>query len=547
MTHLLEKTKTAAGRLKVLAAALFLFALCLLGSCRALAANTGWVEKNGKLYYYKTTETEDGQTSSAKVKGLQKIGSRTFYFDEKGVLQTAWQDFDEGFRYFKKSGAPGVRGMMYSGYKAIGNYHYYFDESTGIVKAGLTKVDDKTYFFSTSKKFGTRGRATTNKWKAVGSEKYYFGSDGAMVKNSWVEDTWYVDGDGKMLKDTVTPDDYLVDAEGKKVGTAKVNGWVKINGRWRYYDASLHKFLAGVWKTVGKSRFYLDDDGLRLTGLNTIGSHEYYFSSSGVMQTGLQTIKNKQYYFDDTTGRMLKDTTYKDYVIDEDGVITNGTANRAQVLIIAGHGQGDPGAGSTWGQEQNFTRQFAKLIYQQLVTDNKVDAEYYKNGSTSFDCYQQNVKTFGSGGLNIANSITGKGTVKSKVASGLKKNANLPDFTKYDYVLEVHFNATASSKDPQGNGSYMGSGFYINSYKTSTTLENAILNQFVKLGFKKWGNGIFKSGTLFNCRICQELGVSYGLLETAFIDDGDDMKFYNANRTAMAKAVAAQIEKYVKK
>ena len=55
---------------------------------------------------------------------------------------------------------------------------------------------------------------------------------------------------------------------------------------------------------------------------------------------------------------------------------------------------------------------------------------------------------------------------------------------------------------------------------------------------------MFASSTLFNARICQELDVSYGLLETAFIDDGDDMKFYTANKTKMAKAVSDAIVKY---
>lgn len=38
--------------------------------------------------------------------------------------------------------------------------------------------------------------------------------------------------------------------------------------------------------------------------------------------------------------------------------------------------------------------------------------------------------------------------------------------------------------------------------------------------------------------------MDYGLLETAFIDDGDDMKFYTNNKTKIAKAIANEIVDY---
>lgn len=524
---------------------LFLLIFTVMGASRVLAAKSGWVQSGGKIYYYLTEETADGGTASAKAKGLQKIGGKFFYFNTKGVMQTGWQETEDGFRYFRTTGAAGTRGAMYKGFQSIGQYKFYFDKKTGIVKTGFTKLTKNTYFFSTSKKLGTRGRSVLNTWKTVKGEKYYFGSDGAMVKDGWVEQTWYVDPEGKMLKNTVTPDGYLVGEDGKKFSNTKINGWVRISGQWHYYIASEKTFLTSSWKTINGNKFYLDEDGIRVSGLRTIGKFKYYFNKNGVMQTGLQTVKGKQYYFNDTSGRMLKNTKVGPYLIDEEGVVTRDPDAHPRVLIIAGHGQGDSGAVSSWGQEQNFTRQFARLIYDELAADDRVDVDFYKNGSTSFDCYQQNVKTFGSTGLNISSKITGKGTIKKKVKSGLAKNGNLPDFTEYDYVLEVHFNAKGTGKDPGGNGSYTGIGFYINSYKTEYRLENNILNRIVGLGFQKWGSGIFKSSTLFNCRICQELGVSYGLLETAFIDDGDDMRFYTNNKKKMAKAVAEEIAKYI--
>lgn len=526
---------------KLWACSLLMLLFLVLMSTTALAAKTGWKQVGKKIYYY--VAGEDGRE---KATGLRKIGKRYYYFNKNGVMKTGWVKTSEGFRYFKPTGNMGAtKGYMYTGLKTIGKYKYYFDKN-GVVTTGLRTVKKKTYFFSTNKNMGVRGRSLKNRWKTVKGVKYYFKSDGTMAKNCWVNKTYYVDKNGQMLKNTVTPDGYLVGSNGKKASKNKVKGWVKINGKYHYYNASKKKLLTSCWKQVNGKYYYLDEDGVRVTGWQNIGKNRYYFNSKGVRQTGLKTLKGKTYYFD-AKGRLQRNTTIDGYTIDANGVATKipGTeSGKKKILIIAGHGQGDPGATSSWGYESNYTRQFAKLIYNELKSSGKVDVTFYKNGSSNYDCYQQNAKTLGSGGLNLSSKITGKGTNRSKVLSGIKTNPNIPVFTDYDYVLEVHFNAKGSGKDPQGDGSYTGVGFYINSYKSKYTLENRILSKIVSLGFKRWGSGVFASSTLFNARICQELGVSYGLLETAFIDDGDDMKFYTKNKNKMAKAVADAIVAY---
>lgn len=539
--YIMETTSMSKNKKKLLFGLVFMMLMTVLLTSTAFAAKAvGWKQKGKKIYYYVVSEKNAEKT--VKAKGLQKIGKKYFYFDNAGVLQTGWVETEEGLRYFKTSGKIGNKGAMYTGLKTINKNKYYFDKD-GVVITGKRTVSKKTYYFSTSKKTGTRGMALKNKWKTTKGKKYYYGSDGVMVTSAWVNKTYYADANGEMLKNTVTPDGYLVGEDGKKVGKTKVKGWVKIQNNWKYYHAKKGKFLVKSWKTVKGSKYYLDADGNRVTGWQTIGKYKYYFDNNGVMQTDWQTIGGKKYYFG-TNGRMVKNTTVDRYIIDENGVATRDPNAKAKILIIAGHGQGDPGATSSWGYESTFTRQLSKLIYEQLKSSKDVEVTYYKNGSTSYDCYQQNVKTFGSAGLKISDKITGKGTVKNKVISGLKKNANLPVFTEYDYVLEVHFNATAANKNPNGDGTYTGMGFYINSYKKNYKLEKNIISSVVKLRFKQWGAGIFASSTLFNARVCQELGVDYALLETAFIDDGDDMKFYKNNKKKIAKAIAKEIVKH---
>ena len=246
---------------------------------------------------------------------------------------------------------------------------------------------------------------------------------------------------------------------------------------------------------------------------------------------------------------MVANTTVDGITIGADGVAVEVPKDGVSVLLIAGHGQGDSGAvgkyGSTTYYEYKQTREFATLIYNNLKTANsKLTVTMYNQ---EYDCYQQNAKTLGSKGANI--SFTGSGANKAKVLSAVQKSSTVPDFTKYDYVLEIHFNATAeSNKDSKGDGNQKGIGMYVNSYKAKKTSNYAIDRNIIaavakQTGFAVWGRGtgIFTSSTLFNAKTCQELGVSYGLLETAFIDDKDDMTFYNKNKDAMAKAVAGAI------
>lgn len=91
--------------------------------------------------------------------------------------------------------------------------------------------------------------------------------------------------------------------------------------------------------------------------------------------------------------------------------------------------------GKTTYYEYKYTREFAKLIYNALSGANLHVTLYDQN----YDLYQ--------------------------VMSG-KKSGPIPNLKDYDYVLEIHFNATAvSGKDLKGDGNFKGVGMYINSGK----------------------------------------------------------------------------------
>ena len=191
---------------------------------------------------------------------------------------------------------------------------------------------------------------------------------------------------------------------------------------------------------------------------------------------------------------------------------------------MSGHGQGDAGAVGVYGSKTYYeyllTREFASLIKQKLAAYPTINVTLYNQ---NYDLYQ--------------------------VMSG-KKSGPVPKLTDYDYILEVHFNATGySAKDSKGDGQYKGVGMYVNSAKKNTAIDQQIVKAISRTGFPIWGrgNGIFTSSGLFNAKTCQGKGVSYGLLETAFIDDRDDITFYNKNKVKMAEAAASAIASYFNK
>lgn len=178
-----------------------------------------------------------------------------------------------------------------------------------------------------------------------------------------------------------------------------------------------------------------------------------------------------------------------------------------KILLVAGHGQGDPGACSTMEgvryQEYLYTRELVDMLAVSFG-EGRVEVTVYDKAR---NCYKQN-----------------------KAGTG-------PDFTLYDYVFEVHFNAKAY-EDSMADGRFTGIGFYLHSGIKGVSVERKVLSNVVGLGFKQWADGIFYVSNLLNCNIAYQKGVDYALLEMAFIDDLDDMKWYNANKASVAKAIA---------
>ncbi|MCD7745139.1 MAG: N-acetylmuramoyl-L-alanine amidase [Lachnospiraceae bacterium] len=486
---------------------------------------TGWL-KLGSSYYYlmeesaatETAETEDDPTVTLEadsqeevpvgsmVTGFCQIGEYTYYFSNSGVLQTGWKKVGSSVYYFKKTGSAGSIGRMYTGVKKIGSYYFCFSEE-GKRQTGWVTVNGCKYFCKKSGKIGVRGRVYTG-WNKIGSYYYYFSKAGVLQTSRWISSKYYVDSKGRRLTSTITPDGYVVNSKGVKKGKAK--GWYKINGKYYYYKSGVKQT---GWIKVSGKKYYLDADGVRQTGWLTLETGTYYLNSSGVMQTGWTTVSSKRYYFN-SDGVMQVSTTIDGVVIDE-----NGVAQTARILLVAGHGQGDVGAcatidGTTY-YEYKLTRELTTLIYNDLTS-----AVASAGADISVEMYDQDYNMYY---VMYNNYYHGK------------KYGPIINWTDYDYILEVHFNAGVSNTS--GDGKYTGVDMLVHKSKSDTSIDKAILQAVKSTGISSH-SGLCRRSDLFNMNRCNANNVSYGLLETCFIDDKDDMTFYNKNKKAIAQAVA---------
>lgn len=173
-----------------------------------------------------------------------------------------------------------------------------------------------------------------------------------------------------------------------------------------------------------------------------------------------------------------------------------------KILLISGHGDGDPGAMGNGYKEADLVREIVPILRDKLTPYADV---------TVFDMSKNPYKYLKSNSFN---------------------------FKEYDYVLEVHFNAF--KKEATGNGKTKGVEILVHPTEKGVGVENAILSNIVALGFTN--RGIKRPTDLQNMNICKgKQGVSYALIEVCFIDDVDDMALYNAKKDAVIDGIAQGI------
>lgn len=171
-----------------------------------------------------------------------------------------------------------------------------------------------------------------------------------------------------------------------------------------------------------------------------------------------------------------------------------------KVLLIAGHGAGDPGACGCGYKEADLAREGLALLKSTLAGYNLTVDTYPTNRNAYYD--------------NI-NGVLQK------------------SFKNYDLVVEIHFNAASAA----AKGTEV---LHRNQQGLAATLSLGIATHgFVNRGAK------FRSD-LANMNTCFNQGVRYILIETAFITNRTDMTTYKKVKKNVWNTVGARIAAYYK-
>lgn len=133
-------------------------------------ANNGWVNSNGRWYYYQ---------SGKLVKGWKQVSGVWYYLNPSdGAMATGWLNLGGTWYYLNGSGA------MATGWCWVGNAWYYLYNS-GAMATGWVKVGAYWYYMHNS------GAMAANCW--IGN--YYVTGSGAMATNQWIG-RYHVNGSG---------------------------------------------------------------------------------------------------------------------------------------------------------------------------------------------------------------------------------------------------------------------------------------------------------------------------------------------------------------
>ena len=247
------------------------------------------------------------------------------YKDASGKDLTGPQTIDGVKVYFNPGGVQVKGGFGWDG-------HYYDKDSGALVTNKFVEEYGRTYYVD------------ENGNKAIGSKE---------VNGAW----YYFEQYGELIKNNFAPDGRYYDKYGKQVDFG-TNRYFELNGEW-YYAGNDGAILKGPQTIDGvkvyfhqngiqakgyfvkdegdnKSRYYDKDTGALATNQYVIAynpyrhrNERYYVNDQGIRLTGPQTIDGKQVYFDTYEGSQVFDNFADDgYFYDQDGNRVDLGANR---------------------------------------------------------------------------------------------------------------------------------------------------------------------------------------------------------------------------
>ena len=272
-----------------------------------------------------STETSNSETNVTGGHYYSDKHGYWHYKDASGKDLTGPQTIDGVKVYFNQGGVQVKGDFDWDG-------HYYDRDSGALVTNKFVENYGRTYYVD------------ENGNKAIGSKE---------IDGAW----HYFDQYGEQVEDRFAPNGRYYDKYGKQVDFG-TNRYFELNGEW-YYAGNDGAILKGPQTIDGvkvyfrqygaqvkgyfvkdegdnKSRYYDKDTGALATNQYVIAynpykhrNERYYVNDQGIRLTGPQTIDGKQVYFDTYEGSQVFDNFADDgYFYDQDGNRVNLGINR---------------------------------------------------------------------------------------------------------------------------------------------------------------------------------------------------------------------------
>ncbi len=295
------------------------------------------------------TESAAGQTREAVT--TDRAANETATANETSNSETnvtGGQYYRDEYGYWRYKDASG---KDLTGPQTIDGVKVYFNSGGVQVKGGFGW--DGHYYDKDS------GALVTNKFVESYGSTYYLDENGnKVIGPKEINGEWnYFDDYGEQVKGRFASDDRYYDENGKQVDFG-TNRYFELNGKW-YYAGNDGAILKGPQTIDGvkvyfhqngiqakgyfvkdeednKSRYYDKDTGALATNQYVIAYNpykhrieRYYVNDQGIRLTGPQTIDGKQVYFDTYEGSQVFDNFADDgYFYDQDGNRVNLGINR---------------------------------------------------------------------------------------------------------------------------------------------------------------------------------------------------------------------------
>ena len=295
------------------------------------------------------TESAAGQTREAVT--TDRAANETATANETSNSETnvtGGQYYRDEYGYWRYKDASG---KDLTGPQTIDGVKVYFNPGGVQVKGGFGW--DGHYYDKDS------GALVTNKFVESYGSTYYLDENGnKVIGPKEINGEWnYFDDYGEQVKGRFASDDRYYDENGKQVDFG-TNRYFELNGKW-YYAGNDGAILKGPQTIDGvkvyfhqngiqakgyfvkdeednKSRYYDKDTGALATNQYVIAYNpykhrieRYYVNDQGIRLTGPQTIDGKQVYFDTYEGSQVFDNFADDgYFYDQDGNRVNLGINR---------------------------------------------------------------------------------------------------------------------------------------------------------------------------------------------------------------------------